>query len=145
MAYRACVIDRVYVLRWTAEPVLEDVRSIVQAIIAAKRVAGVPILYLAIIGAEIPMPKGAVRDAFTNASPVMSELCACMDVLVPDRDIRAVLLRALVRTMAVAVPGGKMHVFVDEKQLADDWTRNYRVDALNVLERFREFEQTKVA
>ena len=145
MAYRACVIDRAYVLRWTAEPVLADVSAIVQGVAAARRMAGAPILYLGIVGAEIPMPKSAVRDAFSNNFGVMAELCACIDVLIADNDIRAMVLRSLVRTMALAVPGRKMHTFSSVKQLADDWTRKYDVDAVSVLERFQEFERTKVA
>jgi hypothetical protein len=75
----------------------------------------------------------------------MTELCQCIDVLIVDSDIRAMLLRTLVRTMALAVPGGRMHCFASTKQLADDWMHNYGVDALAVLERFYEFERTKVA
>jgi hypothetical protein len=145
MAYRACVIDRAYVLRWTAEPVLSDVPAIVHAVAAARRAAGVPILYLGIVAAEIPMPKSAVRDAFSNSFGVMTELCACIDVLIVDNDIRAMLLRALVRTMALAVPGGKVHCFASVDQLAQTWMRDYQVDAVAVLERFHEFERTKVA
>lgn len=124
---------------------MADVPSIVNAVTAARRTVGQPILYLGIVTAEIPMPKGAVRDAFSNNFQVMSELCACFDVLIADSDIRAMLLRTLVRTMALAVPGRKMHVFGSTEQLAADWKRNYGVDALAVLERFRVFEQTKVA
>jgi hypothetical protein len=145
MAYRACVIDRAYILRWTGEPVLADVSSILQAVTAARRGAGEPILYLGIIAADIPMPKGAVRDAFTNSFPAMSELCACFDVLIEDRDIRATLIRTLVRAMALAVPGRKMHVFGSEVQVAREWRKLYGVDALSILQRFKAFEQTKVA
>lgn len=145
MAYRACVIDCAYVLRWTAEPVLADVPSIVQAVAAARRASGCPVLYLGIVGAEIPMPKSAVRDAFSNNFGVMTELCACIDVLIVDSDIRAMLLRTLVRTMALAVPDRKMHTYGSVKQLAENWMRNYHVDALATLERFYEFERMKVA
>ena len=145
MAYRACVIDRAYILRWTAEPVLGDVSSIVQAVTAARRATGQPVLYLGIIAAHVPMPKSAVRDAFTNSFPVMSELCACFDVLIEDRDIRATLLRTLVRAMALTVPGRKMHVFGSEAQVAHEWKNHYGVDAVAILERFKAFEQTKVA
>jgi acyl-CoA reductase-like NAD-dependent aldehyde dehydrogenase len=117
----------------------------VQAVAVARRSLGFPILYLGIVGAEIPMPKGAVRDAFSNNFGVMSELCACIDVLIVDSDIRAMLLRTLVRTMALAVPDRKMHTFGSAKQLAEDWMRNYQVDALAILERFYEFERAKVA
>jgi hypothetical protein len=102
-------------------------------------------LYLGIIGAEIPMPKSAVRDAFRNNFRYMTEMCACLDVLIVDTDIRAMLLRTLAKSMALAVPDGKMHVFTSGKHLAEDWMRNHQVDALRVLERFHEFERMKVA
>lgn len=145
MAYRACVIERAYVLRWTAEAVMGDVPAIVNAVTAARRSTKMPILYLGIISASIPMPKSAVRDAFTNSFPVMADLCDCIDVLIEDRDIRATLLRTLVRAMSLAVPGRKMHVFGSSGEVASVWRRNHGVDAASILERFHRFEQTKVA
>jgi hypothetical protein len=104
-----------------------------------------PILYLAIISSDISMPKGAVRDAFAKALPAMAELCATIDILILDRDIRATLIRTFVRAMALAVPGPKMHVFGSADQIAADWKKKYGVDAAAVLARFRVFEETKVA
>jgi hypothetical protein len=145
MAYRACVIDRVYVLRWTAEPLMGDVAAIVNAVTAARRTVGRPVLYLGIIGAEIPLPKSAVRDALSNSLRPLSELCDCIDLLIVDTDIRSILIRTVARAMALAAPGRNLHVFGSAEHLASDWRRNYQVDALAMLERFRVFEQAKVA
>ena len=61
--------------------------------------------------------------------------------------VTAALAPPLLRSffMALAVPDGKMHVFTTTRQLADEWTRKYQVDALDVLDRFHEFERAKVA
>jgi len=145
MAYLASAIDRAYVLRWTAEPALGDVSSIIDEVSAIRRTVGQPILYLGIIPSRIPMPKSAVRDAFTNSFGRMAELCACLDILIEDTDVRATLIRTMVRAMALAVPARKMHVFGSPERLADQWKRLYAVDAHDVLARFREFEGAKVA
>lgn len=122
-----------------------DVAAILDAVAAARRLVGLPILYLAIVGAEIPLPKGAVRDAFNHNFDAMTDACACIDVLIADRDSRATLHRTLVKSMAVSAPERKLHVFGSAAELATQWRRNYQVDALAVLDQFRVFEQTKVA
>lgn len=106
MSYAHHLVDRVFLLKWTGAPTVEDVHSISRDLSVARQAAGQQLLYVGLIEAEkTGMPDQATRDAMSNTIGSIMEVCETVGLVVVGEGIKNILVSTLVRAMSLA--GGK--------------------------------------
>lgn len=94
MSVATGLINEVYFVRWI-EPAQDDVQRVVEEARDSKGKAGVPIRYLAIIGADLKPPSDEVRKGMRQTIDSLLEHCESVHLVIEGRGLRRAMARSI--------------------------------------------------
>ena len=98
MPYVAELVQNVFILRWQGAQ-LGDPASLMERVRAAKSESNGPLVYLAIVPSADPLPDQPLRAELARQLKELTELCACVHLVLEGSGFGAAAKRAVATSM----------------------------------------------
>ena len=86
-------VGRICFVNWVSVPTADDMRLVTDAIIEARRAAGLPLMLIAIFPAGGKLPDFEATNAAVRLMPIVDRLCASQCVVLLGDSLTSALIR----------------------------------------------------
>jgi hypothetical protein len=116
-SFKSVLVGRVLLARAIGDLTVAAMATVLKEVAAARRTAGVPLLYWPILDPTADMPPPEVRSTMRDATEALFRSCESMTLIIPGPSMKMSLLRAFMRGF-VRIAGHSRRVRIVET-LAD--------------------------
>lgn len=102
MAFRAESIHNVFLVRWLSAPALADAQAMVQQVSQAHAALGRPVLFCAVLTAQVGPPEAALRSRMPATAKALQQHCSSIQLVLLGDGVPRTLLRTVMRGALVA-------------------------------------------
>lgn len=133
MEPRVGVVGRIFFVRWYGAGTTEHIRLVTDAMFAARREGGQPLVFGALIPADLAIPDAATRREIVRLTPLVDHLCESYFIALRGEGTARQLMRS-----ALEIPGMLMRkpftIVATIDELVAGSARAARLDPAEVLD-----------